>query len=216
MKDLIISLAVNGRERYEDKVKGLEQTIIDANWHGEVRIYKEFPEWCTPHSKIPYRFKYDLIVRAIKDSYARIFWVDSSIRLIKGKNISELLYNSDKGIVAFHNLGFALEHWINDTAVKNLGVTYEEVKNIGHAWGGVHFWDFTKEIPTIILNEMIEQSKIGSFDNSGSIRKDFSASRNDQSVISVLLHKRNVPLLPYGVIAAKKDITENTYIQYAD
>jgi len=45
---------------------------------------------------------------------------------------------------------------------------------------------------------------------------DFKAARHDQTAMSFLFHFYQIPLLPYGVIAAKPHVTEETYIQYAD
>jgi hypothetical protein len=212
MKDLIISLAVDGRERYSQKVQGLEDSIA-KHWDGDVRIYKEFPEWCTPHKEIPYAFKYDLIEQAWKEGYRRIFWVDSSIRLLKNPKI--LLDFSD-GIVAFHNLGHNLyPRWINDTAIKNLEAT-DINENVMQLWGGCVFWDFNKELAQEIFDEMRWHISIGSFEDDTTDRRGFVAHRNDQAVLSWLLHKRNIPLLPYGIIAGKQHITNETVLQYGD
>lgn len=212
MKDLIICLAVNGRENYAERLKGLEKSL--SSWEGDVRIYKEFPEWCRLHSEVPYAFKYDLIKKAIEDGYKRIFWLDSIMRLIPGKNISQLLDESPTGIVAFHNLGHDLEKYINNTAIRNLGI--ENLEGLKQTWGGALFFDFTKDIPNKVFNDLMDQIKKGSFNDDNTQRENFIAHRHDQAVISYLLHTYEVELLPYGIIAAKIHLTEKTFVQYGD
>lgn len=212
MKDLIICLAVNGRENYTERLKGLEKSL--SSWEGDVRIYKEFPEWCRPHSEIPYAFKYDLIQRAIDDGYKRIFWLDSIMRLIPGKNISQLLDESPKGIVAFHNLGHDLEKYINNTAIRNLGI--ESLEGLKQTWGGAVFFDFSKDTAMYVFKDLMGEIKKGSFNDDNTQRENFIAHRHDQAVLSYLLYAYAVELLPYGIIAAKNDLTENTYVQYGD
>lgn len=212
MKDLIITLAVDGRESYTQRLINLITSLV--NWNGDIRVYKEFPKWCRPHTQIPYAFKYDLIKKAIDDGYQRIFWVDSIMRLVPGKNISELLDEAPLGIVAFHNLGHDLEKYINDTAIKNLRIG--NLTGVKQTWGGALFFDFTKEFPHYILGEVMRQIEIGSFNDDNTQRENFIAHRHDQAVLSWLFHTNNMPLLDYGVIAAKNDLTEKTFIQYGD
>lgn len=57
---LLISLAVNGRENYAQKSVNLEKSLAD-NWVYDTRLYKSYPDYCTPNSVIPYKFKFDLI-----------------------------------------------------------------------------------------------------------------------------------------------------------
>lgn len=217
MKPLIISIGVDGREKYSEKILKLEESL--KYWKGDIEIYKSFPEWCTNHYVVPYAFKYDLIKDAIKRGYRKIFWLDSSMRLIEERSIADLLEQSKTGVVAFDNLGHLLANYINDTAIKNLGIeTTEGVKQI---WGGCTFWDFDKELPNIILSEIFEQISKGSFNNDNTRRENFVAHRHDQAVLSVLLHNHNVELLPYGTLvsaehARTKEYGNNYYFIYGD
>lgn len=215
MRDLIISLAVDGREPYSQRVVGLERSLT-GNWKGDVRVYKSYPSWCTRHSVIPYKFKFDLIQKAVDDGYKRIFWLDSTMRILHGKNISDLLDNSVDGVVAFHNLGHPLKAYINDTAMDNLGITEDQLEGVKQIWGGCIFWDFNKETARSIFAETVEQISLGSFNDDKTNRRTFIAHRHDQAVLSWLLHKNNVELLDYGVIAAKNHLIDKTYIQYSD
>lgn len=217
MKDLIICLAVNSRDNYVERLKGLEASLI--GWHGDVRIYKEFPDGCRHQSEVPYAFKYDLILMARKDGYKRIFWLDSVMRLVPFQNISFLLDESRHGIVAFDNLGHPLEKWINDTAIRNLEI--KNLKGIKQCWGGALFFDFNKETAINVFREIMRQITIGSFNEDNTARENFNAHRHDQAVVSGLLNAYGVELLPYGKIvsaehARTKEYGNDYYIIYGD
>lgn len=207
MKDLIISLAVDGREKYSERVKGLEQSL--SLWQGDVIIHKEFPGWVTPHSRVPYRFKFDLIKNAMSKGYKRVFWLDSTMRLVK--NISDLLTGP---VTAFDNLGHPLKNYINDRAISNLGI--KNLEGVKQVWGGCVFWDFNYQKAKVIFDRAMDQSILGSFNDDNTKRDGFIAHRHDQAVLSWLFHEHEVPLLDYGVIAARKDVTDKTFVQYAD
>lgn len=216
-KNLIISLAINGREAYVDKQKGLIETLPIAgdcdHW-----ILNHYPPYVTPHNTTPYRFKFDLLKRAQEDGYKQVFWLDSTMRLLKDP--FELLEKSESGIVAFHNIGHKVAKYISDWAVQNLCDTgymlEDELYEIESTWGGALGFDFTKELPMKILDETLRQSTMGTFDESGSKRLDFVAARHDQSCLSVLFFFYEIPLLPYGIIAARQHVTEETYVQYGN
>jgi len=211
-KNLIISLAINGREDYIAKQKGLIATLPIAgdcdHW-----IFNYYPEGITPHASIPYRFKYDLLLLAHNEGYEKVWWLDSTMRLIK--NPFELFEKSEKGIVAFDNLGHPVYKYITDVAAENLKCEsyIHDVKNV---WGGAIGFDFTKTEPVLILAEIIHQSNIGTFNDGGSKRDGFVAARHDQSCNAVIFHNYGVNILDYGVIAARQHVTPETYIQYGN
>lgn len=212
MKPLIISLAINGRDNYIEKQKKLIDTLHLAG-DCDTWILNEYPEGVTPHAEIPYKFKYDLILKAYKEGYTKIFWLDSTMRLVK--NPFELLALSKDGIVAFDNVGHPLYKYITDLAVENLFCEpyLHEIKN---TWGGALGFDLDKPKASAILDDILFQSEVGSFNNGTSTREGFVAARHDQSVNSVIFHDYEINILDYGFIAAKKHLTNNTYIQYGD
>lgn len=212
MKPLIISLAINGRDNYVEKQKKLIETLHLAG-ECDTWILNEYPEGVTPHAEIPYKFKYDLILQAYNKGYKKIFWLDSTMRLIK--NPFELLALSKDGIVAFDNVGHPTYKYITDLAVYNLDCNLY-IKDVKNTWGGALGFDFEKLSALQILADILKQAEIGSFNNGTSTREDFVAARHDQSVNSVIFHKYKIDILDYGFIAAKKHLNENTYIQYGD
>lgn len=209
MKTLILSCAVNGREDYVAMSKGLEESV--KNFDYDFQIYKEFPTWCWEHSMFPYAFKLNMIADAFGKGYRRIFWLDSSMRILK--DVNELLDNSH-GIVVFDNLGHPLNNYINDNAIRNLEI--DSLENVKQIWGGAVGYDFTKDISNIIFYEAATQVLCHSFNSDNTTRDGFISHRHDQAVLSWLCHKHKIGLLPYGILAAKKDITNQTYIQYGD
>lgn len=210
MNQLIISLAFAGREDYPTLQKKLIESI-ENNWMGDVWMNPDLP--FTPHASIPYAFKYDLIQAAIDRGYTKIWWMDSTMRL--NKDISVLLEESDSGLVAFDNLGHPLYKYISDAAVANLPPV-ENLSEIKQIWGGVTGWNFEKPNILKLFTELQIQIEKGSFNEGGSTRGGFVAHRHDQAVLSLLAYRYGIELLPYGVIALHKDVTEKTYIKYGD
>lgn len=206
----LITLAVDGREKYTEKLTGLERSL--HLWPYDTRIYKSYPNYCTPNDVIPYKFKFDLIHQARKDGYTRIVWLDSSIRLLR----DPIALFGEDGIFAFDNLGHPLWKYISDKARNNLGLSEAQLKLIPQTWGGAIGFDFTKDKAGEIFAEIYRQSTMGSFDTAGSSRPGFVSHRHDQAVMSCIFWKHKYKLLPYGTIAAKADVTEQTYLQYGD
>ncbi len=214
MKPLIISLAVNGRECYTVLQKDLINSLNVVR-DCDTIILNSYPQGVTPHSDIPYLFKFDIIKMAVAQGYRQIFWLDSTMRLLKDP--FELLEQSETGIVAFHNVGHKLfPRYISTLATVNLSDFYTDIESIESTWGGALGFNFDKEIPNKIMEELYVQAQKGSFYDSGSAREGFVAHRHDQSILSVLFNYYKVPLLEYGLIAASPDVTDKTYIRYGN
>ena len=212
MKPLIISLAINGRDNYIEKQKKLIESLHIAG-DCDTWILNEYPNGVTSQEDIPYKFKYDLLIKAFNVGYKKVFWLDSTMRLIK--NPFELLDEAKDGIVAFDNIGHPTYKYITDLAVNNLECA-NYINDVKNTWGGALGFDFEKELPKIILGQIFYQSLIGSFNNGTSTRDGFVAARHDQSVNSVIFHNHKIDILDYGFIAAKIHLNTNTYIQYGD
>lgn len=206
----LITLAIDGREKYTEKLAGLEASL--NLWPYDTRIYKSYPDYCTPHGVIPYKFKFDLIQKAREDGYNRIVWLDSSLRLLQ----DPIALFGEEGVFMFDNLGHPLWKYISDRALQNLELTEGQLKHIPQTWGGALGFDFTRDKAGEIFAEIVRQSTMGSFEEGRSKRVGFIQHRHDQAVISGILWKHEYKLLPYGLIAAKADVTQQTYIQYGD
>lgn len=213
MNDLIISLAFKGREDYPEIQKGLLRSM-EEHWRGDawINIESDFP--VTAHSDVPYKFKYDLIERALQKGYKRIWWLDSTMRL--NGDISRLFLEAHAGIVAFENVGHPLYKYISDQAALNMNIGEGWIRQIPQCWGGATGWDFQNPKCEWIFRKLQEQIRLGSFLDGESTREGFIAHRHDQATLSGLLYMNFVELFPYGIIAAPKHSTYNTLILYGD
>ena len=158
---------------------------------------------------IPYKFKYDLIQKAIDDGYERIWWLDSSMNI--QRNIFDLFTLSP--IVCFHNLGHPLRKYISDDCARRLGATLNEQQ----IWGGALGFDFTRYRTKEIWKRITDSFEC--FKEGGSIRPEFIAHRHDQATLSVIFEQEGIKPLPYGMIVCKphdmtKEYSSAYYIVY--
>lgn len=213
MKNLIISLAIDGREKYSEIQKGLITTLPVAGdfdrW-----ILNAYPPDITPHTSVPYLFKFDLIKKAVDEGYTKIAWMDATMRLLK--NPFELLEASEQGVVAFDNIGHPAWKYCTDRAASNLRQYYEDIYDVAQTWGGCLLFDFNKPYAHKILTAIFHQASIGSFEYGEGTLPGFVAGRNDQTVLSFLFHFYKIPLLEYGIIAAKQHVSDITVVQYGE
>lgn len=145
---------------------------------------------CNPHSVTPYQFKFGLIDYAWEMGYDKIIWLDSSISLSKCP--LKLLEQSNKGIMAFHNLGHETKDHISPECVNIIKSNVFEVDRSPQVWGGCIGFDFTKETARNVFLDITIWSQHGAFNNSA----DCPKHRHDQAVMSVVFNRYGV--LPYN------------------
>jgi len=240
MKDVIVSFATKGRENYHLQLLRLIDSCKE-HWTGDLLIYspdhdlwiyRDVPihhSWPDPvgiqsftHADMPYQFKTALIQKAIELGYERIIWLDSSMQL--KKDLTQLLNDSEHGIITFHNLGHPTWKYLSDKAeqiLKEVGYFGNGLKNsegdlpcledIEQIWGGAFMLDFTKLYPSRFFDDLKEFSTNGSFKDGSSKRPGFVAHRHDQSVMSVLLTEYPNQMLPYGQILCRPHDTTGEY-----
>jgi hypothetical protein len=205
MKTLLISYASKGREDYH---KGLLRLIDSALLFDlDIRVYspdmaidsyKGVPilrDSVTPHSEVPYKFKFELIRKAVNDGYKRIVWLDSS--LIIKKDLNELFIGAG---FCFDNLGHPLCKYISDKSQSNLWLSDSDLLEIPQVWGGAFGLNFNYDISYKVLEDIIKQSELGSFNEGTSARHGFVAHRHDQAVMSVLFNRHGIKMYDYGFI----------------
>lgn len=218
MNILIISYASKGREDYHKGLKRLIDSCIPFGYDLRMyspdmseREYNGVPiliPHTTPHSEVPYKFKFDLIQQAYFDGYKRIVWLDSS--MVVKRDLNELFDGS--GGWCFHNLGHPLYKWIGDEAVKNLVMDEKELYSTPQTWGGCFGLDFNNYGIIDLLSEILYQSNMGSFNECKSYREGFVAHRHDQSVLSVLFNRYKIKMYDYGtILTGSHCYTENEY-----
>lgn len=204
MKTLLISYASKGRDDYHKGLKRLIQSCKGleiraySNDMDEVERIANGIQTCnvTPHSEVPYKFKLDLIDRAIQDGYERIVWLDSSLQVVK--NLDEL-FNDSAGF-CFHNLGHPLYKYISDQAQSNLLLNNVDLMETPQVWGGAFGLDFSNPLAHKILLALKRQADIGSFNEGTSEREGFIAHRHDQAVMSVIFKRFGLKMYDYGYI----------------
>lgn len=147
---------------------------------------------CNTHDVTPYQFKYGLIDHAREMGYDKIIWLDSSISLVKCP--LKLLEQSNKGIMAFHNLGHETKDYISNECIEILEYWTNGKHNLDspQIWGGCIGFDFTKKTALELFHDTIKLSEMGAFNNSNTE----PMHRHDQAVMSVLFHYFGV--LPYN------------------
>lgn len=219
-KKCIVSFAANGREPYCKGLLRLIKSCKEAGWDGDFLmrtldgyvdryegvdiINGSYPVTeryglCNNHAEVPFGFKPAIILEAIEKGYEQIIWCDSSI--VMNKDISPLLeIASQRGVVAFNNLGFPLLNWVTDLQQERTGITNEELWEAKQIMACAIIFDVSVSAGKEIFKKWLLASRDGvSFQNGyGSKRIGFINTRWDQSVLSILLHQYKIELQPYG------------------
>ncbi len=225
-KTCVVSFFSRGREDYNARALPLMRSVA-ANWKYDAIFFSpDFPqdEYAgfkirrdlnpkafnyRTHKEVPYKFKLSCIQIAREEGYEKILWLDTTMTLLEGKDVVDLLNQSEKGIVAFHNLGHPTHKYISDRAVENLGISEEDLLKAEPSWGGAFMIDFTNPAAVAIWDEIVKQSEtVGTFEDGGSIRPGFVAHRHDQVAMSVIFWRHGVKLFPYGKIIQRIHLKE--------
>ena len=218
---VIVSFASSGRENYNKaQLRMIKSTI--GKWDGDylIRSYDgyvdeyvgvpiitgSYPSTSTNnHAEVPYNFKPDIVLEAIQKGYTKIIWCDSTI-LLHQDPTPMLDYASEHGVAAFDNLGHPLWAWISDLSLQMQDLTDDDLANIKQIMACVIIFDVSNPAGKSVFDKWYKASKDGiSFQNYGSKREGFKAHRHDQAVLSMLLHKAGIPLLPYGKLVYHPD-----------
>jgi hypothetical protein len=221
-KKCIVSWSSVGRENYPAAQLRLIKSCVNAGWDGDY-IIQSLDGYCdnymgvpielgrypqsvkyplhNNHAEIPYGFKPVLIQEALEKGYEQIIWCDSTVRLAKHPQ-ALLNLASDRGVVAFDNLGHPLKNWISDIALQMLEISEEQLQEIKQIMACVIIFDLSNPVGLKIFTEWVDRSRDSfSFQNGyGSNRPGFVAHRHDQAVLSGILWKNNIELLPYGTL----------------
>lgn len=224
----ITSFSSTGRENYNKALLRMIKSCQECGWDGGYHIrtldgYVDeymgvkiingaYPAGCNNHAEVPYGFKPAIIKEAIDKGYEQVVWCDSTIKMMK--DITPLLdYAKQFGVCAFDNLGYPLNGWISDIALERLQITEKDLLDIKQIMACCIIFDISNPVGKRIFNEWYEASKDGvSFQNGyGSSRRGFVAHRHDQAVLSGLLWKYKIELLPYGKLVYQPHDTTFEY-----
>ncbi len=216
----IISYSSHGRENYNRHLMNLIETrnevlpdvdMICYSPDHHLSEYKgvkieKYPEDYPSHSEFPYVFKPAMFQEAFSKGYDTVIWCDSTVKI---KRFPTLAYDYAKtnGISAWENVGHPLNNYINDTAIKALGIPYQrlEIPQIMACVIVMHRTDHTMDILEDWFNMM------DLFKEDDTDREGFKAHRHDQAILSWLLFKWGVKLLPYGTLCYPPHDTSGEY-----
>lgn len=224
----IVCFASKGRENYPKAQLRLVKSCVNTEWDGDYLIRSldgdcdeyagvkillgSYPQTSTNnHNEIPYCFKPDIIKEAIDNGYKQVIWCDSTIVMAKYP-VETLAHAAKFGVGAFHNLGHDLWNWVSDAALQAQGLTERQLKGIKQIMACVICFDVSNPVGLSIFNKWLAASRDGvSFQNYDSNREGFKAHRHDQAVLSMILYKEGIPLLPYGKLVYEPHDTDFSF-----
>lgn len=214
----IVSFACKGRENYPKAQLRMVRSCAVLPWDGDYIIrcldgdcdeYSGIPiilgSYPPPgdanHAERPYGFKVDIVKEAIDSGHSLVGWMDSTAVMVRYPR-KTIAHAKQYGVAAFHNLGHDLWPWISDVALKQQELTEAVLRTMQQIMACVVFFDVSHPVGAKVFDEWYKASRDGcSFQNGyGSSREGFRAHRHDQAVLSCLLFKHNIPLLPYGLL----------------
>lgn len=196
MKKCIVSFADNNH--YGRMMKRLEQSL-KGNFDGDFLGFTSSQSIGAPeHSEIPYGFKPFAIQKAIEHGYDLILWADSQV--YAKSNVQPVFdYIQNHYSLIFDNIGFSLGDYTNDKTLNHFSINREQswkIKMVNakvfglDANGSFDYWfqDY-KNLIDLYKGEWTNKF------NSESEDMRCKGHRHDQSVLSCLAHKYNLPII---------------------
>lgn len=197
MKKCVVSFA-DGTGSYQKKMLRLEQSL-KGNFDGDFLGFTDYNEInSAPHSEIPYQFKPFAIDKAFDFGYDLVLWCDSPVYAKQG--IYPVFQHIEKyNYLFFNNIGYSLGDYTNDKTLGHFDISRKDSWVIPMIMACVMGF---KKIPN---NEPFEKY----FGNSEELypgewnnddlteSKDMRVKghRHDQSVMSAIIYKYNLPIL---------------------
>jgi len=151
---------------------------------------------CPSHSDQKYLFKAYAIQYAIEQGYENILWCDSSIVLHKNpEHHFELL--KEIGTVLFDNPGCTIGTYTAKSCIDRIGIPHHKLDRFECDAGIMLFnVERSKDILNDYFNFCLDGICLNGADNVG--YEGYKAHRHDQSIISLLAIKHNIPFVRYG------------------
>lgn len=190
-KPVIISCGIGAW--YPAGVDRLERSLNFVGWAGDQILYKnEYPPASHKHESVPYYFKIAAFEWALYRGYTHILWVDASFWPIRNPMPLFDLIN-EQGYYMF-STGYNLAQTVNDRTLKHLGLSRDEVEPVTEWASGCVGFNFEnpdgKAIYKLWKEYMDAGLSVGArFHDNQSIDKRFLFHRQDQSCLSLAMHK---------------------------
>lgn len=192
----------NGVDRYIVKQKRQEESLKDVGFDGYYKCYSDFNEINSkPHTTVPYQFKAKAIQKIREQGYDLVLWMDSPVYATKSLD-KVFEYIKQNGILLFDNIGFTIGDFTSDHCLGIMDMTRDESFKQPMVMACVMGFDFTNENTCKVFDEYLRLSDVyGAYEGDWindkfQVSKDYRVKghRHDQSVISILAAKNNIPL----------------------
>lgn len=175
------------------------------------RVWREYPEGCPPHSATAmYRFKLDLIQRAIDEGFTTVLWIDSVFAPV-GKMWPLWDHLVDVGWYVPPQLNEPMSRWCSDAALARFEITREDAAAIPLVYSGLVGLNLNTDEGLSILNRWRHWMDAGTFEGAhrnipfeplrewgnkweGHCSADLRVQghRHDESALSYVLHERGL------------------------
>lgn len=193
-KPYIICTGIGGW--YPVGVERLQRSLIFNGYAGNMIMHKELPEGWESHSDNPYGFKINAFEEVFNAGGNIALWLDSSFWCIK--NPHELFdIISDNGIFAFRT-GYNCAQTCSDKALEWANFNRDEAELLPEIASGAVGINISNPNGKDIFKLWQEGKELGLFKNSRSHDYNDSAdprfihARQDQSILSLAIHRLGV------------------------
>jgi hypothetical protein len=198
IKPCIVNVSVDGW--YKAGADRLERSLIYNGFAGDMIFWKnEYPPNSPSHFDNPYAFKITAFREAFRRGYKIVMWLDSSFWAIKNPMpIFDII--NDKGIFAFRS-GYNCAQTCTDKLLEVAGITRDEAEKLPEIASGIVGINIDNPDGKKVFNTWAEYCDLGLFKNnrlhdiSDSADQRFLHGRQDQSALSLAIHKNNVEFL---------------------
>lgn len=150
-----------------------------------------------PHAEMNYSFKPMAMIKAYKEGYRQILWLDASMRAIK--SLEPIFKIIEKDGYFFQDSGWPNSRWTNDAALEYFGTNEGEMLS-----SGVLGLDLDSEIGYKFFDHWTQAMRDGIFNG------DWHNHRHDQTAASLIAFKLGMKLQPGNTFFVYGKETEPT------
>jgi hypothetical protein len=202
MNKTVVSFA-DGRGNYLKQLARLELSLKSVGYDGNFKGINDYGHIRSKlHSEVPYQFKPKSIQKAREEFGGVILWCDSPV-YAKSNIDHAFAYIKEHGVMLFDNIGFTIGDYTSDACLSQHGMTREESFQIPMVMAACMGFDFDNPKAVELFDKYNLASDdgvsyMGSWSNANcEVSNDMrvQGTRHDQSVISILAHQMNIPLI---------------------
>jgi hypothetical protein len=183
---------------YPDGLKRIINLVKNSDFKGHILYHlggwPDLEGGSLKLAHVPHAFKVCCFKEAQRLGYKRVLWLDSSVVPLVSLNVIFQMIE-EKGYFAIRNC-HQVGPYCNKAAASYFGYTLEQTNHILSCQSGFLGVDFTTQMGNKIIDLWYTAAKD---------ENAFYSARSDQTVLSLILHKLNLTLIP--------DLTENDLIR---